>query len=110
MCRNTIEKRDMRGRIAGDFTHDDAAAVCLYTLELDKKKYEMSPYDLLNRALRAEKNVVKEIVEVRDVLFLVMVITRGVQGPSSLLTTQKAPSLSSGEMVVAEGLFVSLIG
>ena len=32
----------------------------------------MSPYDLLNRALRAEKNVVKEIVEVRDVLYLVM--------------------------------------
>ena len=51
----------MRGRIAGDFTLNDAAAVCLYTLELDKKKYEMSPYNLLNRALRAEKNVVKRL-------------------------------------------------
>ena len=66
----------MRERIAGDFTLDDAAAVCLYTLELDKEKYEMSPYDLLNRALRAEKNVVEEIVKVRDVLYLVMTALR----------------------------------
>ena len=72
MCRTTIEKRDMGEPIAGDFTLDDAAAVCLYTLELDKKKYEMSPYDLLNRALRAKKDMTKEIVKVRDVLYLVM--------------------------------------
>ena len=45
VCRTTIEERDMRVRVAGDFTLDDAAAVCLYTLELDKEKYEMSPYD-----------------------------------------------------------------
>ena len=76
MCTTTIEERDMRGCISGDFTLDDAAAVCLYTLELDKKKYEMSPYDLLNRALRTEKNVVKEIVKVRDVLYLVMTALR----------------------------------
>ena len=62
----------MGERIAGDFTLEDAAAVCLYTLELDKNKYEMNPYNLLNRALRAEKNMVKEIVKVRDVLYLVM--------------------------------------
>ena len=76
MCRTTIEERNMRGRIGKRFTLDDAAAVCLYTLELDKKKYEMSLYDLLNRALRAEKNVVNEIVKVRDVLNLVMAALR----------------------------------
>ena len=31
VCKEVIEGRDMRGRIAGDFTLDDAAAVCLYT-------------------------------------------------------------------------------
>ena len=36
----------------------------------------MNPYNLLNRALRAEKNVVKEIVKVRDVLYLVMAALR----------------------------------
>ena len=72
MCRTTIEVRDMGERIAGDFTLDDAAAVCLYTLDFGDYRYEMSPYNLLNRELRAEKNVVKEIVKVRDVLYLVM--------------------------------------
>ena len=62
----------MRGRIAGDFTLDDAAAVCLYTFDFGDYRYEMNPYDLLNRALRAEKNMVKEIVKMRDVLYLVM--------------------------------------
>ena len=76
VCRATIEERDMRGRTAGDFTLDDAAAVCLYTLEVHKNKYEMNPYVLLNRALRAEKNVVKEIVKALDVLFLVMTALR----------------------------------
>ena len=61
----------MRERIAGDFTLDDAA-VCLYTFDFRDYRYEMSPYNLLNRALHAEKNVVKEIVKVRDVLYLVM--------------------------------------
>ena len=37
VCRATIGGRDMRERIGGDFTLEDAAAVCLYTLELDKK-------------------------------------------------------------------------
>ena len=45
-------------------------------MELDKNKYEMNPYDLLNRALRAEKNVVKDIVKVRDVMYLVMTALR----------------------------------
>ena len=36
----------------------------------------MSPYTLLNRALRAEKNVTEEIVKVRDVLYLVMAALR----------------------------------
>ena len=49
VCRTTIEESDMKRFIGKRFTLDDAAAVCLYTLELDKKKYEMSPYDLLNR-------------------------------------------------------------
>ena len=33
VCRATIEERDMGERIAGDFTLDDAAAVCLYTFD-----------------------------------------------------------------------------
>ena len=65
----------MRERIAGDFTLDDAA-VCLYTFDFRDYRYEMSPYNLLNRALRGEKNVTKEIVKVRDVLYLVMTALR----------------------------------
>ena len=110
--RTTIEERDMRERIAGDFTLDDAAAVCLYTFDFGDDRYEMSPYDLLNRALRAEKNVVKEIVKVRDVLYLVMAITSGGKGckdPAPNLTAQKAPSLSSGDGGCWR-LFVLLVG
>ena len=82
--------------IAGDFTLDDAAAVCLYTFDFGDDRHEMNPYGLLNRALRAEKNMVKEIVKVRDVLFLVTAITsEGMDGRTQLhnLTTQKASSL-----------------
>ena len=70
----------------------------------------MSPYNLLNRALRAEKNVVKEIVKVRDVLYLVMAITSGgwMQGPSSQFNPQKASSLSSGEVVTGDCLYCLL--
>ena len=54
----------------------------------------MNTYDLLNRALRAEKNVVKEIMKARDVLFLVMAITSGgYKDPAPNLTAQKAPFL-----------------
>ena len=82
----------MRGFIGKRFTLEDAAAVCLYTFDFGNDRYEMSPYDLLNRARRAEKNVVKENVKVWDVLFLVMAITSGgCKDPAPNLTAQKAP-------------------
>ena len=70
-----------------------------FTLELDSgdDMYEMNLYDLLNIALYAEKKVVKEIVKVRDELFLVMGITSEgrCKDPTPNLTVQKVPSLSS---------------
>ena len=52
----------------------------------------MSPYNLLNRALRAKKNVIKEIVKVRDVLYLGDDNYEwGMQGPSTHFNPQKAP-------------------
>ena len=32
-----------------DFTLDDAAAVCLYTFDFGGDRYDMNPYNLLNR-------------------------------------------------------------
>ena len=51
----SLKERDMKEHIAGD-----------YTLDFGDGRYEMNLYDLLNRALRAEKKVVKDIVKVRD--------------------------------------------
>ena len=93
----------MKERIGGDFTLDDAAAVCLYTFDFGDDGYEMNPYNLLNRVLRAEKNVTKEIVKVRDCCILVMAIMSvGCKDPAPNLTAQKAPLSSSGDVVIEE--------
>ena len=72
--RTAIEGRG--GYIAGDFTLDDDAAVCLYTFDFGDDRYDINPYRLLNRALRADKHKIEEIVKVRDVLCLIMASLR----------------------------------
>ena len=72
ICSYNAELSKEKGYVAGHFTLEDAAAVSLYTFDFGGDRYEMNPYRMLNKALRAEENITEEIVKVRDVLYLIM--------------------------------------
>ena len=78
-CIGNAELLKDKGLVTEEFNVEDAAAVALYTFDFGKDgMYEMNPYRLLNKALSTKKKEekAKQLVKVRDVLYLVMCALR----------------------------------
>lgn len=75
-CKCSAEMNGGSKSSVNEFSVEDAAAVCLYTYDFGGDKNEMNPHNMLNNALRVDKNAAKNVADVRDILYLVMTALR----------------------------------